>query len=381
LAVSAATRPLYVEDDYDFSHGVGPLRVHARVDTAVQEDSNVNLRSDNKISDEIFVLRPDLGLRLVSGTERFDAGLRYRMDIERFSEYTHFNNQNRFLDADIHLRDERFALSLSDRFENTNDRTSVSFTDLVKRKDNTLSGEARIFFEPAIFAVQGTQFRRDYEDQYDALRYSQTSVRPMAWLRVSERWQLLGDATVSGFDYPGEPQRSGSGGQQLAGIVFNARGGLRAQWRGGFQQRRFDGVMFSDVDRFLTDVEVNFQPRGHTAVFFRGESNVEEAIVDANNGWYRNVLATAGLEQRLTNLTKVNASFYVSRQRYPDLSSELQLRDRRRDTVWYGQTSVSYQVRARVQLYADFSYTKRRSNVVLREYVQKLASVGIKVEL
>lgn len=254
----------------------GPLRIHPSLRTAVTYDDNVYLTHTKKKSDVIFTVVPGAIIELP--IDKHQIALGYEADFETLTINSHQNaqNQNFFALADFHF--PSWYVNCLERLIHTSDRAGTTFTQRIKRLDQSLTPKFGYKWKRATFEVGYLNFMRRFDQTvYKPYNFNENGLTGVFYYDLFARLKALVDYMWAQIDYPGDHTRKNTINQARIGLEGEIFPELLVKLRIGPQFKDYHLRSRHNFNSWVASAEIEYEMRKN----LRFEVGVNREAVEA----------------------------------------------------------------------------------------------------
>lgn len=345
------------------------------VETQLRYDDNVYRTHDKfKKSDEIGVIQPKLGWRMLYGKHRFDLG--YAGDWGRYFDKTELDYTDHHLKAHA-LLDHSYRLTSEYTLGYRKDHDRPGGTDAFsfpnRSPDKWWEGygkgkvsygrkksKGQIVGELQYHHRRYTNHDQDYRD-YNMVRGTGTF-----YYRVAPKSRLLFEFSYADYDYQNKDaigsDQSNQNYRYLTGVTWEATAKTTGILKVGYRETRYDNDRYGDQNGLFLFLDSIWKPNTYTRVTLGASVENQASARQGTNGYVTKAVK-GGLSHKITPRIRLIANGRYARDEYDDSFTK-----DRNDDRWDLRAGVEYSLLRWLDLGAEYRYEERDSNFDIYDY-------------
>lgn len=355
---------------------VGQARFKAAVTVSERFDDNIFLTPNNKRSDYITELNPQLFMNLPFGIdERHNFQVLYDAQLGSYADHNNQNYQNQELTGLLNFKLPFGYFAIRNFFNKTSDRAGTEFTNLIRRTDNQADALFGIEFNKLANEFNYTHYTRHFNSKdYQVFNYMEDIGTSTTYYQLFPKTKVLFEYNYGVIDYTSDNSRDGYFNQYRIGLKGDLTGKTIGIVKIGYQDRVYNAGENQDYNNIVSEVALMSQLTDRTKLTLRFIDTAIESTYE-NNNYYNNNSLTVQLDQGLAGHLTLNALFGVDRNLYPEVG--ITIPKKRRDTILTGGIGLEYQVKDWVKAGLKYQYREDISNVDPQDYNQNQVTASV----
>ncbi|MCM8775165.1 MAG: outer membrane beta-barrel protein, partial [Candidatus Omnitrophica bacterium] len=354
----------------------GPLRIHPRLRTKAEYDSNILMETEDEREDVIYTITPGTILQIPVDKHQLTVG--YEADIEIFSKSRHAkqNDQNQtfFSLLDVHF--PSWYVNVYDKLVETSSRSGTTFTDRIPRIDHAINPKAgyrwkRMTFE-AGFQHFVRDFRRHSEKPFDFQSIEWSGV---LFYDLFARLKAVMEYQLAQIDYPNVFYRNGTFHQVRAGVEGEILPDLVIKLRTGPQFRNYQRSYKPDFNSWVASLVTTYTIRKDLKLEFTFARQPVEATFHDVNFFKQHIFKFGGSYKFRLKWTLFADAEY-KRQDYAERATVLSQTGFRHDDHFFWETGLRYAFREWLGFELAYQYFRRDSNFSIYDYTDHRVSLA-----
>jgi len=365
----------YAQEAKEPSIRMGAATLATSLKVEEQFDSNIFLTANNKKSDSISVVTPNLILDMPFGLEgRHSAQLSYKAEVGLFAHYSKQDYVNQDVNGNLTLNLPKGYFTLKDLFRKTVDRSATEFTSRVRRTENKPEILLGVEINRLTYELGYSRFTRKYADLiYDNVEYSEDMYSFTGYYQLFPKAKALLEYDHGVIDYSKDSTRDGDYNQFRVGLKGDLTGKTAGIVKLGYQARDYDTAGKTGFDNFVAECGVTTQFSERTQLDLIYNRTAIESTYTPNNYYDTNAVSLI-LTQKLIGNFSAKGSFNFERNGYPQVDATGK---KRRDTIWTGKLGLNYDIKDWVKAELSYEYKEDVSNIDTKDYNRNLTSISL----
>ncbi len=355
---------------------VGQARFKGALTASERFDDNIYLTSNNKKSDYINEVNPQVFMDLPFGIdERHNFQVLYDVKLGSYLYHSNQNYQDQALTSLLNFKLPFGYFAIRDFFNKTSDRANTEFTNLIRRTDNRADAYFGVEFNKLANEFNYTHFTRRFNSlDYEGYNYREDIGTSTTYYQLFPKTKALFEYNYGKIDYTTDNSRDGYFNQYRFGLKGDLTGKTIGVVKAGYQDRKYKTSGEKDWSHFVAEAALISQLSERTKLTARFMDTAIESIYE-NNNYYNNNSLTIELNQGLAGHLTLNALFGVDRNLYPEVG--ITVPKKRHDTILTGSLGLDYQAKDWVKAGINYQYKEDISNVDPQDYNQNQIMASI----
>lgn len=354
----------------------GQAQFKAALTASERFDDNIFLTSNNKKSDYINEINPQLFMDLPFGIdERHNFQVLYDAKLGSYLDHPNQNYQDQEATGLLNFKLPFGYFALRNFFNKTSDRGGTEFTNLIRRTDNQADALFGIEFNKLAEEFNYTHFTRHFNSlDYQGYNYREDVGTSTTYYQLFPKTRALFEYNYGKIDYTTDNSRDGYFNQYRLGLKGDLTGKTIGIVKVGYQDRKYETDTQQGWNHFVAEIGLLSQISDRTQLKLRFMDTAIESVYE-NNNYYNNNSLTIELNQGITSRFSLNALFGVDRNLYPEVGTTVD--KKRKDTILTAGLGLEYQAKDWVKAGLSYQYKEDLSNVDPQDYNQNQVTVSI----
>ncbi|MFZ5802850.1 MAG: outer membrane beta-barrel protein [Candidatus Omnitrophota bacterium] len=364
-------------EDYYYGDGVraGNVKIQPRISYTREYDSNIFLTPTDRQSD--WINRLDWGIDaeapLNEGQYVLYSGVQSLT--EWFVGHDDQNHTDWIYQGGAQANYNHFSVEVFEDFRRTVDRAGTELTQRIDRKENYLTGLltvplARFFFENEI-----SHYNLEFRDPGQKIgnRWELREI-PRIGMDIGDRTQALFEYAIMPIRYDEQSDRNGLSQQPAVGLRgFLGKGDLTAyQAWVGWENRSYDSSRRKDFSSVVFRGDIRYRPSDLTELSAEVSRRPEESVTETNSYISRNDLSLR-YRRKVTDYGVFHAGGTAGLYDYSS---------KRFDSFWQAFSKAEVLLPGKfASVFGEYRFSQRHSNQSGNDYVDHIASFGVKLEM
>lgn len=365
----------------------GPFKVRGGLELGWQHRSNIYLSENNEVSDNIYMVKPSVGVRQDFTSTSFWS-LEYYGTWAMYGDNNNNNWNSHFIPFDFYLGGEKGPnLTISNDFWRSSD--PYGSDNLYRLGQQTARTQNTFFIAPGY--KFGEKLSAEVFFRYIILEYDLNQDRAQnqreynyggkAYYKIMPKTSLVGQYTYVTRDYTDQAESTGEDFKRqdfLVGVAWDATAKLNGEAKIGYSQQDYDnnrnavGNKYEETSDFAMEINLVYAATPKINLFLDAFRGIKESTAFGSN-YYLDTYGTLGARWAALEKLSVYGLFSYGTNDYNSTDGT----SAREDKVYKFEAGVEYSFLQWLYAIGKYTYDKRDSNKTNLSYNDNVWYVGI----